>query len=146
MSWQGFRSRLRDERGSLALEPVVLTPVLILTLWIVGALTLRTMVAHAQVDSAARDAARAASIARSAPNAQQAATTAATSSLQRARRTCQAIHITTDTQRFQPGGTVKVTITCTIRLHDLGLSVLPADPTTSATYTIPIDPNRGIQP
>jgi Flp pilus assembly protein TadG len=137
---------MRDERGSLALELVVLAPVLILTLWIVGALTLRTMVAHAQVDSAARDAARAASIARSAPAAQQTAATAATISLQQAQRTCQAIHVSTDTARFRPGGTVQVTVTCTIRLHDLGLSVLPGDPTTSATYTAPIDLNRGVQP
>jgi len=82
---QGFRTRVQDERGSLALELVVLTPVLVLTLWIVGALTLRAMVAHAQVDDAARDAARVASIARSVPAAKQVAAAAAASSLQRAR-------------------------------------------------------------
>src|SRR6266545_4114540 len=103
MTLRGFRSRMRDERGSLALELVVLTPVLVLTLWVVGVLSLRTMVAHAQVDSAAR----------------QAATLTAATSLAQARRTCQAIHVTTGTERFRPGGTVEVTVTCTIRLQDL---------------------------
>jgi Flp pilus assembly protein TadG len=137
---------MRDERGSLALELVVLTPVLVLTLWVVGVLSLRAMVAHAQVDSAARDAARAASIARSATTARQAATLTAATSLAQARRTCQSIHVTTGTERFQPGGTVEVTVTCTIRLQDLGLSFLPGNHATSATYTVPIDLNRGLQP
>jgi Flp pilus assembly protein TadG len=146
MSLQQVRSRLRDERGSLALELAVLAPVLVLILWLVGTLTLRAMVAHAQTDSAARDAARAASIARSAVAAGQAAEAAATTSLQQARRSCQAVHVTADTQRFRPGGTVQVTVTCTIRLQDLGLSLLVGNRTTSATYTVPIDLNRGIQP
>ena len=137
---------MRNERGSLALELVVLTPVLVLTLWVVGALSLRVMVAHAQVDDAARDAARAASIARSAGAARQAAAAAAASSLQGARRSCEAVRLTTSTERFQPGGTVQVTVTCTIRLRDLGLSFLPGNQTTSATYAVPIDLNRGIQP
>ncbi len=145
MSLQELRSRMREERGSLALELVVLTPVLVLTLWIVGALSLRAMVAHAQVDSAARDAARAASIQRSAATAQRAAALGATGSLQRARRTCQVIQVTADTQRFRPGGSVQVTVTCTIRLDDLGLSFLPAH-RTSSTYVVPIDLYRGAQP
>jgi len=145
MSLKDFRSHISEERGSLALELVVLTPVLVLTLWIVGAVSLRAMVAHAQVDSAARDAARAASIQRSAPAAQRAAALTATGSLQRARRTCQAIQVTADTERFRPGGAVQVTVTCTIRLHDLGLSFLPAH-RTSSTYLVPIDLYRGTQP
>jgi Flp pilus assembly protein TadG len=138
-----LRSRLHDQRGSLALELVVLTPVLVLTLWLVGALTLRAMVAHAQTDNAARDAARAASLERSAAAAQHAAAQTAANSLQRARRTCQAIHVTADTRRFRPGGAVQVTVRCTIRLDDLGLGFLPHHPATSATYVVPIDVYRG---
>ena len=143
MSLHRVRSRLGDERGSLALEMVVLTPVLVLTLWLVGALAVRTMVAHAQTDSAARDAARAASLERSGAAAQRAAAQTAASSLQRARRTCQTIHVTANTERFRPGGTVQVTVKCTIRLHDLGLGFLPRRPATSATYVVPIDLYRG---
>ena len=146
MSLHPVRPCLGDERGSLALEVVVLTPVLVLVLWLVGVLALRTMVAHAQTDSAARDAARAASLERSAAAAQQAAEAAAARSLQQARRSCQAIHVTTDTRQFRPGGAVQVTVVCTIRLTDLGLLLLPGDKTTSASYTVPIDLNRGIQP
>ncbi len=146
MTLQGFRSRTHDERGSLALELVVLTPVLVLTLWLFGVVSLRAMVAHAQVDSAARDAARAASIARSAPSAKQAASVTAAGSLHQTRRTCHAVQVTTNTERFRPGGTVEVTVTCTIRLQDLGLLFIPGDRTTSASYAAPIDLHRGIQP
>jgi hypothetical protein len=144
MSLRGLRSRLHEERGSLALELVVLAPVLVLTLWLVGSLALRSMVAHAQVDSAARDAARAASLQASAAAAQRAATQAAASSTERARRTCQSIQVIADIHRFRPGGVVQVTVTCTIRLHDLGLSFLPHPPVTSATYAVPIDLYRGL--
>ncbi len=144
MSLHALRSHLREERGSLALELVVLAPVLVLILWLVGALALRSMVAHAQVDSAARDAARAASLQRSAAAAQRAAAQTATTSLQRARRICQAIDVSTDTQRFRPGGAVQVTVTCTIRLRDLGLGFLPRHPATSAAYVVAIDLYRGL--
>jgi Flp pilus assembly protein TadG len=145
MSLERLPSRMRGERGSLALELVVLTPVLVLTLWLLGVFSLRAMLAHAQVDSAARDAARAASIARSPASAKQAATLAAASSLRQARRSCQAIQVATGTERFRPGGTVQVRVTCTIRLQDLGLFI-PGSRTTSASYAAPIDLHRGIQP
>jgi Flp pilus assembly protein TadG len=117
-------SRIQDERGSLTLELVALAPVLILLLWLVGVFSLRAMVAHAQVDGAARDAARAASIARSAIGGRQAAMAAAASSLQQARRTCASVQVTTHTERFHPGGTVAVTVACSIRLRDLGLPLV----------------------
>jgi TadE-like protein len=141
-----FRSHGEGERGSLALELVVLTPVLVFTLWLLGVLSVRAMVAHAQVDSAARDAARAASIARSPAAARQAATTTAVSSLQQARRTCQAVQVNTHTEDFRPGGTVQVTVGCTIRLQDLGLPFTPVTRTTRAAYTAPIDLHRGFEP
>jgi TadE-like protein len=146
MSRQGRWPGPRDQRGSLALELVVLTPVLVLTLWCLGVLSLRASVAHAQVDSAARDAARAGSIARSPAGARLAAAETAASSLQQARRTCQAIQVKTGTERFEPGGLVEVTVTCTVRLRDLGLPFVPGQRTTSASYTAPIDIHRGIQP
>ena len=146
MSLQRRRSRLHSERGSLALELVVLTPVLVLTLWLLGVVSLRAMVAHAQVDEAAREAARAASIARSPASAKQVATVAAASSLRQARRTCQAVQVITDLGRFRPGGMVQVTVTCTIRLRDLGLLLAPGSRTTEASYSAPIDVHRGLQP
>jgi hypothetical protein len=39
-----------------------------------------------------------------------------------------------DTEDFRPGGTVTVTVRCTIRLQDLGLPFTPGNWTTSATY------------
>lgn len=138
--------RIRDERGSLTLELVALAPVLVLLLWLVGAFSLRAMVAHAQVDGAARDAARAASIARSSTGARRAAALAAASSLQQARRTCASVQVTTHTERFRPGGTVAVTVACIVRLRDLGLPLVPGGRTTNATYTAPVDLYRGIQP
>ena len=143
MSRQRAGPRLGEERGSLSLELVVLAPVLVLTLWLVGALALRSMVAHAQIDSAARDAAREASLQASAAAAQRAAEQAVANSVQRLRRTCQRVQVTADTGRFRPGGAVGVTVACTIRTQDLGLGFLPRA-VTRATYTVPIDLHRGL--
>jgi len=62
----------RGERGSMTVEFVVLTP-LLLVLMLFLVLAGRVVEAHGQVDGAARDAARAASLARSPGGAQAAA-------------------------------------------------------------------------
>ena len=72
------RSWLRDERGSMALELVAIVPLIVL-LWLVGVFALRMAVANGDIEAAARDAARSASIARSAAGAQTAAARSATS-------------------------------------------------------------------
>jgi len=134
------------ERGSLALELVALTPALLLGLWLFGVFCLRGMLLDGQLDSVAGDAARAASIARTPAAAQIAATRTVAASLQHDRPLCQTVEVRTDTARFHPGGSVRVTLACTIRLHDLGLLAVPGHRTIRASYTVPVDLYRGVGP
>jgi len=136
----------RGERGAVALELVVLTPVLVIALWLVGVFAMRMMLADAQVDSAARDAARAATIARTPRAAQAAAAEAAAATLAQAKPQCQAVQTLTDTRDFEPGGSVQVTVRCVLRLRDLGMLGLEATPTVSSTYLAPVDVFRAVAP
>ena len=139
--------RLRgDESGSVATELVLLTPLLILMLLFVVALG-RTVSARMEVDGAASQAARAASIGRDPATATAMAQQAATRALGTDHVTCGDLTVTTDTADFAPGGQVRVTVTCTVDLADLlGLRLLPASQTFSSTATSVIDTYRSASP
>ena len=124
----------------------MLTPVLVMALWLVGVFAMRLMLADAQVDSAARDAARAATIARTPRDAQTAAAEAAKATLAQATPQCQAVQTLTDTRGFEAGGTVQVTVRCVLRLADLGLLGVGSTRTVSATYLAPVDAFRAVEP
>jgi Flp pilus assembly protein TadG len=108
-------TRARREDGSAALELVLVAPALLLLLGVIIAGG-RLVGAHEALDTAAGDAARAASIARDPTDAQAAATQAATRSLTDQGVTCTRLTVTVDTTRFSPGGTVSVTLACSARL------------------------------
>jgi Flp pilus assembly protein TadG len=78
--WWKRVPRLRDGRGSISVELVVLAPALVLLLLLLGAGG-RVVEAQGHLDGAARDAARAASIARSALQAGELARQAAVADL-----------------------------------------------------------------
>ena len=140
------RTRHRAERGSAALELVVLTPALLAVLLLVLAAG-RTTTAAGQVDAAARDAARAASLARTLPAAQTAAQTTATADLTGTGLHCQDTTVTVrGDYTAGPGvpASVTVTVGCTVDLHDLALPGLPGTKTLSATYTAVLDTYRGL--
>ena len=138
--------RLRDdESGSVATELVLLTPLLILMLLFVVALG-RTVSARMEVDGAAAQAARAASIARDPTTATAMAQQAATSALGSDHVTCGDLAVTTDTADFAPGGQVQVTVTCTVDLADLLGLRLPASRAISSTATSVIDTYRSASP
>jgi Flp pilus assembly protein TadG len=139
-------TRRNAERGAVAVELVALAPVLIMAMWLVAVFALRLMLVDAQVDAAARDAARAASIARSPQAARTAAATAATASLAGGKGECRKIQTLTNSLEFKPGGTVRVSVQCTLRLEDLGLLGLRSTRTVSATYLAPVDEFRGVGP
>ncbi|MDA8285866.1 MAG: pilus assembly protein [Actinomycetota bacterium] len=142
MSGRRALRRLRaDESGSVATELVLLTPLLILMLLFVVALG-RTVSARMQVDGAAAQGARAASIARDPTTATAMAQQAATSALGSDHVTCGDLTVTTDTADFAPGGQVEVTVTCTVDLADLLGLRLPASQTLSSTATSVIDTYR----
>src|SRR6266511_2499219 len=83
---------------------------------------------------AARDAARAASIARDPVSASRAAHAAATATLGQHRVTCHSLSVTTDTTSFRAGGVVAVRLACTIDLTDLSLLRVPGSRTVTARF------------
>ncbi|MGH2466122.1 MAG: TadE/TadG family type IV pilus assembly protein [Candidatus Limnocylindrales bacterium] len=135
---QGFRSLRRDESGSVTAELVLLTPLLVLMLLFVVALG-RLAGVRLDVDGAAAQAARAASIARDPTTATAMAQQTATAALGSDGVTCAELTVRTDTAQFAPGGSVAVTVTCTVGLSDLTGLRLPAAQSISSTATSVID-------
>ncbi|WP_043242343.1 TadE/TadG family type IV pilus assembly protein [Streptomyces violaceusniger] len=139
---------LRRDRGSYAVETAVLAPVLIGILGLMIAFG-RIADADGAVDSAARAAARAASLERDAGTAQAEAQSAATHSLDGDGVTCQTSSVTVDTSGYAldvgEEASVTATISCTANLSDIGLPGLPGSKTLTASWTSPIDTYRGRQ-
>lgn len=109
----------RADRGSLAIELVILTPILVLFMAVLVALG-RVVEAQGQLDGAARDAARAASIAQNSGTALGDARTAADGDLTGASKCADTPDVTfasgTD---LVPGGVVNVIVTCQVGLPAL---------------------------
>ncbi len=93
------------------------------------------------VNSAAAAAARAASLARTAPAATTAARNAATADLA---GQCASLSVTVDTSAFHRGGAVTVTVACTVTTHGLTGISIPGSVTTRAASTSPIDLYRTV--
>jgi Flp pilus assembly protein TadG len=134
--------RSRDERGSAAVEAVVGVPAfaLFVGLIIFGG---RTATTHQAVETAAADAARAASIERTSSAAKSEAITAATTSLSNQGIDCLDIDVTVDASQFSravgEAATVAVTVQCRLDLSDLSVPAVPGSRLIKATMTSPID-------
>jgi Flp pilus assembly protein TadG len=139
------RRRERHDGGTLTVELVLLTPLLLAFLMFVVGLG-RLAETRGLVDGAARDAARAASLTRTPDAAVVAAEHAATVDLAGAGLHCASVRVSTDTSRFQPGGQVRVTVACTADLKALTGIGLPTSKTLSAASTAPLETYRGITP
>ena len=129
----------RGDRGSMALELTLLTPVLIAFMMLMVGVG-RMVEAQGQVDGAARDAARAASVARSRGDAAAFADRAAKGTLQ---TQCQGgPKVSPDLSEWVPGGQVTVTVTCDVDLGGMTLIGLPGSKTMTGTATVPLDTFR----
>ncbi|MEO3779354.1 TadE/TadG family type IV pilus assembly protein [Micromonospora sp. B11E3] len=149
----------RTERGSVAVEVAVLAPAFI-GLIVLAGVAGRTAIAQEAVQSAAHDAARAASISRDADAAREAALAAAGSQLDWQRANCASQPALTFTGSVNgtpvsfdqayaaaPGepAAVTVRVTCTVSFADIRLSLLPGMTgarAVSATFTSPLDRYR----
>ncbi len=136
-----IRGAGRGEAGGATIELVLCTP-LLLALLMFAVLAGRVAETRAEVDAAARDAARAASIARDPASANRAAHTAATATLGQHRVTCRSLAVTTDTRGFRAGGMVAVRLACTIDLADLSLLHVPGSRTVTTRFVEPLDTFR----
>jgi Flp pilus assembly protein TadG len=134
-------SRIHGEDGHAAVTLVIVAPLLIvLLLFIVGLGRFAT--ARGQVDSAAREAARSASLERAPGVAQTAGKRAAATLLGGEKVTCSTLTVSVDTSEFRPGGAVSATVTCVASLAGLGMSGLPGTRTFRATSVAPIEVHR----
>ena len=127
-----------SERGTMSIEMVVLVPVLLL-ITMVAVAGGRIVSAQGMVEAASRDAARAASMERSVG----AASTAANQSLSQADTANASCSAGVDVGGFRRGGAVTVSVSCRVKLSDLGLIFLPGTTVVRAESSAPVDQWRG---
>lgn len=132
----------RTDEGTTSIELVLVAPVFLAALFLMVGLG-RIVEAEGRVQGAARDAARAASVTRSAESATDAARQAATANLTERGVSCASFEVTVDTVSFRPGGQVRVTVACRADLSGLGLAGLPGSKTLRADATAPLEKYRG---
>jgi len=130
------------DRGSAAAELVLVTPFLFLLLLFAVAAG-RLVQGKLDVDSAAQQAARTASEARTPAAAGAQAQQVAQAALAGQSVTCDPAVITPDLGDFTPGGEVTVTVSCTVQLSGLGLLRIPGSETITASASSPVDVYRG---
>ncbi len=131
------------DRGSLTVELLVLTPVLLVVVLAVTSFG-RVAEARQQVAEAARAGAEAAAVQSDPAGARAASAADAAVGTADHARTCNGRQVLTDTSHFVPGGFVTVTVVCRVPLADLSIPGMPGTTTVRATSTAPIDPYRSV--
>ncbi|WP_322936907.1 TadE/TadG family type IV pilus assembly protein [Nocardioides bizhenqiangii] len=130
------RLRRFDERGSMAVELVILAPILMMFVMLVVAGG-RYVSVEGDIQAAARDAARAASLEDSRGEAEQAAWSTYRASLDGS--DCNYAFLSPD---YGPDGTVSIRLTCKVPYGDLGLLGLPGHVEIDAESHVRLDPYR----
>jgi len=143
-------ARSGSDRGSAALELIVLAPVLFALIALIIAAG-RISIANSSVTAAARDAARQASIALNPSAAQLAGDASGRAALADDGLHCVVETVNVDTGEQNDTGfaiqagtpaTVSATVSCTVPLSDLALPGLPGSHTITATFDSPLDVYR----
>jgi len=132
----------RGESGSVSIELVLLTPVLVGLLLLVVAFG-RIQNARADVEAAARAAARAASTTRDATSARVAGERAAFMEFDGGRFRCETLAFDIDTSTFAADAAVTATVSCDVSLGDVSGMGIPGHHTITASFTEPLDRFRG---
>ncbi len=134
-----------DERGSAAIEAAIGVPAFML---FVGLIIFagRSALAHQAVQTAAYDAARAASIARTVGAAQSDAHAAAATALANRGLRCASTSVSVDTSGLGAAlgsyGSVIAQVTCRVDLSDLVVPGVPGSRTVTASMSSPVDAYR----
>ena len=136
-----IRRASTNERGMAAIELTLLAPVLLLVLLFVVGLG-RMAHARQQVEAAAADSARAASLERNPTMSRAAAAQAASRSLGDGGLSCTDMDLQLDLSGLEQGGTVTAVVRCRASLGDVALSGLPGSRTFTATSRVPIETYR----
>ena len=130
------------DRGSASVELVLVTPVLLVLLLFVVALG-RLADSRAQVDGAARDAARSASLARGPDSALTGAQAAAEARLVEGGVTCRHLDVQVEVGALRPGKIVTAIVTCDVDLGDLTLLRVPGSRAVTSSAAEVYDAYRG---
>lgn len=133
----------RGDLGSLTVELVVLTPVVVMFALATLAFG-RVSQARQQVVEAAQAGAQAAAVGPNVAEAQRAARAAASAGILASGHTCGNPQISANVDHFAPGGYVVVEVTCHVELSDLLVPGLPGATTVQASSTAPLDPYRSM--
>lgn len=120
----------------MAVEFVIVTPLLVAFILLVVAFG-RYVAVRGDVEAVARDAARAASMERTAGAAQSAADAVVAATLHRGG--CRPVALTGG---LVAGGVVTAEVTCAVPLGDLGLAGVPGQVTVIGTSAAPVDVYR----
>ncbi|WP_378267013.1 TadE/TadG family type IV pilus assembly protein [Amycolatopsis pigmentata] len=134
----------RADRGSVATEVTLVAPFLVMLLVFVAVVIHRGVDARLRVEDAAHQAARAASIERTPVTATGAARSAAASALSAAGLTCASLSVDTATDGMHSGGTVAVTLSCTVDISQALILGGISQKRLSANAIEPIDRWRGL--
>ena len=131
-----------SERGSSVVGLVVLTPVMALLFFFVIAAG-RMGVIESKLTTTARSAARAASQYRSVATAQAAAVTITENSLGQLEVDCHGgPRVRVLEMDLQPGGSVRIQVSCTMRLSDLTMLSIPGSRMVTADSAAVVDRHR----
>lgn len=133
------------EGGGASLELVLLVPALLLLLLLVVAGG-RVVQARGDADAMARDAARAASVARSPAEAAARAEAMVRERVGDGGVQCREPAVVTDTAAFRPGGLVSVAVTCHVDLADVSALGVSTTRTIEGRASEVVDERRGVRP
>jgi Flp pilus assembly protein TadG len=131
-------ARRRGERGSMAVEVVILAPVMLAFLMLI-VMCGRLVAVRGDLEAAARDAARAASLERDPVSATASARQVVAGSLDKDSIDCQPAALSGD---FVSGGYVQVNLSCRVSYAGLSLLALPGSAGINVHSAAPIDTYR----
>ena len=134
--------RCRGDDGSVAVEVAVIAPALLFLMLLV-VFAGRVSEAEAEIDRAASEAARAASLRQHATDAAADAETVARENLSAAGVRCTTLDVDVDTTNFHPGGRVGVTVVCNASMSDVTLLGVPGSRDFSSRAVEVVDRYRG---
>jgi hypothetical protein len=145
--WRSLRRAVagRGDRGVTSIEMVGFVIPGSVAVIVIAYSAFNIGLSSIDVNSASAAAARAASLQRTAPAAVETARQAAADDLAAGSVTCAQLDVITDTSRWGRGGSVTVTVRCTVRLRTLsGLDFIPGSIATSARATAPLETYRSV--
>jgi len=134
-----------SERGSVSVEVAVIAPAFVFLMLLV-VFAGKVSEADGNVERAAAEGARAASLRQNPGAAVDDAEAAVEANLSYAGVPCAELTTSVDTSNFEPGGTVTVSVSCTASMADVALLGVPGTRTFTATSVEVIDTYRSSEP